>query len=64
MTVPGTFLEIIPITAPAVAGTYNLYLYAYNGSDCAGGDRARASSFTRAANTSSWSQHRFPTVTT
>ena len=34
---PGTFSETITITAPAVAGTYNLYLYAYNGDGCATG---------------------------
>ncbi len=42
---PGTFSETMTITAPAAAGTYNLYLYAYNGDACASGQSAL---FTRA----------------
>ena len=42
---PGTFTETMTITAPAAAGTYNLYLYAYNGDACASGQSAL---FTRA----------------
>ena len=42
---PGTFTETFTITAPAAAGTYNLYLYAYNGDACGSGQSAL---FTRA----------------
>ena len=42
---PGTFSETITVTAPAAAGVYNLYLYAYNGDACGAGRSAR---FTRA----------------
>ena len=44
---PGTFSETITITAPPTAGTYNLYLWAYNGDTCpAAGQSAM---FTRTA---------------
>ena len=42
----GTYTETFTITAPATAGTYNLYLYAYNGDFCLTG---RSALFTRAA---------------
>ena len=34
---PGTFGETIVVTAPVAVGTYDLYLYAYNVSDCVTG---------------------------
>ncbi len=36
-TGPGTFTENFSITAPALPGTYNLYLYAYNVDPCFAG---------------------------
>ncbi len=41
----GAYSETMTITAPAAAGTYNLYLYAYNGDACGAGQSAL---FTRA----------------
>ena len=35
-----TYTETFAITAPATAGNYNLYLYAYNGNACASGQGA------------------------
>ena len=39
-TVAGPYTETFSITAPATAGNYNLYLYAYNGDACASGQGA------------------------
>jgi hypothetical protein len=36
----GTYNEAISVTAPSTAGTYNLYLIAYNANDCSGASSA------------------------
>jgi hypothetical protein len=51
---PGTFSETITITAPVAVGTYNLYLLAYNASNCVTGPSAlftRANALTVTADT-------------
>ncbi|MDH3220457.1 MAG: immune inhibitor A [Gammaproteobacteria bacterium] len=40
-TASGTYTETFNITAPATAGTFNVYLVAYRRDDCSGGDSAQ-----------------------
>ncbi len=51
-TASGTYTETFNITAPATAGTFNVYLVAYRKDDCSGGQQRRVCAGERSNNDS------------